>query len=252
MFAAFSRDCTEIGRLPFVEHIRCFDTIDSTNNFAKEHAPLPGGGITVVCAETQTAGRGQRENGFFSGGTGGLFCSIVCAMPAIYDHFTFNRALSLAICDALRGISPDAPISIKWPNDIYWGDRKVCGILLETIPSRPGYLVLGFGVNVNIPSGAFPADIADSATSVLIESSAEHDIAFLLGDILQRFWTAHRTSPAAAHARYTGLLYKTGARCEAGGREGVFAGVLPDGRMRLASDGRTILLSSGPVLFPDS
>jgi biotin-[acetyl-CoA-carboxylase] ligase BirA-like protein len=242
-------DIETAGSLPFVEGFFHFDSIDSTNTFAKSLPSYPKNGMAVVCADKQTAGRGQRQNTFFSEVAGGLYASVVCPISDLASHFTYNRAVSLAIYDAVKALAPKSPLSIKWPNDIYWGDRKLCGILLETVPAHPGVIVIGFGINVNIARLDFPPDIRGSATSVLIETRKRHAPGGLLCVILERFRQYLSVPAEAAHMLYANRLYKMGAPCAAGGNRGTFAGVYPDGRMRLQQGESELLLTTGPVRF---
>jgi BirA family transcriptional regulator, biotin operon repressor / biotin---[acetyl-CoA-carboxylase] ligase len=242
-------DLAKIRALPFVEHFYHFDVIESTNTFAKDLPAWPDKGIAIVWADRQTAGRGQRQNTFFSEVKGGLYTSVVCPIGDLATHFSFNRAMSLAIFDGIKAIAPTAPLAIKWPNDVYWDDRKICGILLETVPSRPGFIVIGFGVNVNIPATTFPPDVRGIATSLLLETKKRQAIGGLLCAILKRFWKYLPLDPGAAHLLYANRLYKKGSFCEVHGTKGVFTGVLEDGRMKLLSGHRELLLSTGPVRF---
>jgi BirA family biotin operon repressor/biotin-[acetyl-CoA-carboxylase] ligase len=238
-----------IKALPFVERLIHFDSIDSTNTFAKGMQDLPGKGITVVCADKQTAGRGQRQSVFFSEARGGIFASIVCPITDISSHFNVNRALGLSLFGAIKSTCPDAKLSIKWPNDIYWGDKKLCGILLENVPHSGRHIVAGFGINLNIALDTFPREIRGTATSIMIETGKMHNEYVLLQKILEWFWKYLPLDSDAAHQLYTNRLYKVGASCEVNGTTGVFAGVLEDGRMRLKTTDDEILLTSGPVRF---
>jgi BirA family transcriptional regulator, biotin operon repressor / biotin---[acetyl-CoA-carboxylase] ligase len=244
-----STSLDKIKKLSFVEKLYHFKSIESTNTYAKTLKDLPKDGIVVVCADRQTAGRGQRQNTFFSEAKGGVFASIVCPLADISSHFIVNRAISLAIYDAVKTTCPSARLSIKWPNDIYWGDKKLCGILLENISQSSRHIVAGFGINVNIALKTFPEDIRDIATSLLIETGKKHSEIVFLGKILDWFWKYLPLDTAAAHLLYASRLYKTGMDCEVNGQKGVFEGVLEDGRMQLRAGDREILFSSGPVRF---
>ncbi len=239
-----------IRSLPFVEHLHHFDVLDSTNAFAKNLPAYPEKGIVVVWATRQTAGRGQRQNTFFSEVNGGLYASVVCPLKDLSSHFSLNRSMSLAIFDGIKALAPKAALSVKWPNDIYWGDRKICGILLETVPSRPGFIVIGFGINVNIAASTFPPDVSRVATSLLMETKKRHAIGGLLCAILKRFWKYLPLDAGAAHLLYANRLYGQGSFCEVHGTKGIFTGVLEDGRMRLFAGHKELLLSTGPVRFP--
>jgi len=240
----------DVARLfPFVERLYHFKSIDSTNTFAKNLPSYPAKGLVVVCADNQTAGRGQRDNTFFTQEHAGVYASVVCPISEVADHFNYNRAVSLSIYDAIIHRAPEAMLSIKWPNDIYWGDKKVCGILLETVPKNTGVIVIGFGLNVNIASMGFPEGLRDSATSMLVETGKQYCPAGLLSDILERFWERLSVPAEVAHRAYAVKLYKVGCWCEAGGKNGKFAGVNIDGRMRLQCGESECLLTSGPVRF---
>jgi BirA family biotin operon repressor/biotin-[acetyl-CoA-carboxylase] ligase len=239
----------KIKSLSFVEQLIHFDVIDSTNTYAKKLAALPASGLTVICADTQHAGRGRLDNSFFSRVKGGLFASLVCFVPDIRGHFACNRAISLAIYDAIQNRFESSPLSIKWPNDLYWRDKKLCGILLETVPGQKNHIIIGLGVNVNIQAGGFPPDLQSTATSVLAETGVTIDIHELLHDILALYWNYCVLPKAEVHSLYSGRLYRVGASVEINGRSGLFAGVLDDGRLCLNTGGDMVPVSSGTMRF---
>jgi BirA family transcriptional regulator, biotin operon repressor / biotin---[acetyl-CoA-carboxylase] ligase len=240
----------KIKSLSFVEQLIHLDVTDSTNTYAKDLAALPASGIAVICADTQRAGRGRLDNSFFSEVKGGLFASCVCFVPDLQrDHFASNRAISLAICDAIQNRFEFSPLSIKWPNDIYWLDKKLCGILLETVPGRPNHLIIGLGVNVNLRTDDFPLDLRHTATSVLAETGVTIDIHELLYDILTLYWNYCVLPKAEVHSLYSGRLYRTGASVEINGQKCIFAGVLDDGRLSLKTDDGLVPVASGTMRF---
>lgn len=111
---------------------------------------LPHG--AVVAARTQTAGRGQRGNSWESEPNANLTFSMLLRPHAIAAaaQFELSMIVALAICDALTAAS-GLQFSVKWPNDIYIGDKKICGILIENSlkGSRIGRSIVGIGINVN-------------------------------------------------------------------------------------------------------
>lgn len=126
-------------------------TIDSTNSEAlRRMGELPSG--TVLAAYEQTAGRGQRGNTWFSEPGKNLTFSIVLKFPAGFlaagDAFLLNCLCSVAAVDFLSGFGVVA--SVKWPNDIFVGGRKICGMLLENglIEGSVAHSVMGIGMNV--------------------------------------------------------------------------------------------------------
>lgn len=235
--------------LSFVEKVYHFQSIDSTNTFAKSLACLPVKGICVITADRQTAGRGQRDNTFFSDTDGGLYASIVYPISDINSHFMYNRAISLAICHAIDSKAP--LVRIKWPNDIYWSDRKACGILLESLPRSTRHIVVGFGINVNIAREQFPQSIREIATSLMIETGHEFDCAALLCDICRLFYEYLKLPVAEAHEMYRKRLYRLGQNITINGRTGIFQDVLQDGRLCLESDDALSPISSGTMQFID-
>jgi BirA family biotin operon repressor/biotin-[acetyl-CoA-carboxylase] ligase len=239
----------KIKSLSFVQQVLHFEAIDSTNSYAKELAALPDSGLTVIFADVQRAGRGRGGNSFFSSVRGGLFASIVCFVPDIAAHFVYNRAISLSICDAVQNRFDSSPLSIKWPNDIYWQDKKLCGILLETVSGRQNHIVIGFGINVNLHSGDFPHDLRDIATSVLIETGEIIDIHELLYDILTLFWNYCILPKAEVHSLYCEHLYRIGSSVEINGHKGLFDGVLQDGRLCLKKGAETEYVMSGTLRY---
>ncbi len=120
----------------------------------------------VLFAESQTAGRGRRENRWLAPKGKDLMFTLLVRPEApmtLWPRVTTLAAL--AICLAIEEELPLTP-QIKWPNDVYIQDRKVAGLLAEVVspPSGP-MLVLGIGLNVN--TREFPADLADTATSLI-------------------------------------------------------------------------------------
>jgi BirA family biotin operon repressor/biotin-[acetyl-CoA-carboxylase] ligase len=237
----------EVSNLPCVEKYFHFGEIESTSDVAKDLKNFPKEGIVVVHADRQTAGRGQRGNSFFSG-DGGLYATVVCPLPEIELHFVLNRAMSLAVCEAVQGVAGAAPLAIKWPNDILWAGKKICGILLESV--RTGeHIAVGVGINVNTTSDEFPAEIRSLATSMAIETGKRFDVGALLTDMCMRF-QRHRMEPGrAAHDRYRERLFGIGERIRIGGQIGIFETVREDGRLCLKVENHMELLSTGSIQF---
>ncbi|MDD5570600.1 MAG: biotin--[acetyl-CoA-carboxylase] ligase [Bacteroidales bacterium] len=131
-------------------------TIDSTNNYAMEKLRAKNGKITegtVIITKKQTAGRGQTSNVWESEPGKNLTFSIIL-YPFFIEpsqQFLFNKAISLGIIDFLKKVFPDADLKIKWPNDIYVGNKKIAGILIENIIKGKEFScsVAGIGLNVN-------------------------------------------------------------------------------------------------------
>jgi BirA family biotin operon repressor/biotin-[acetyl-CoA-carboxylase] ligase len=159
--------------------------VDSTNNFLKNllsnSKPLPEG--TVIMAESQYAGRGQQQNQWHSEPGKNLTFSLLLRPGFLntQNQFDLTRAISLGVYDALEPLL-GGQLKIKWPNDIYYGDKKLGGMLIENIVqgSQIKNSVVGIGINVNQEN--FPAG-AVNATSLKQILHADYDLKVLLSDI---------------------------------------------------------------------
>jgi len=138
----------KIGQ-PFVQ----FETINSTNSYAIDslQANLAAHG-TAYFAHHQTAGKGQRGKEWITDPTSNIILSVVVDSTSIGMHqqFKLSVAVALACYDFFSQYAGDET-SIKWPNDIYWRDRKAAGILIENIVKGNvwQWAVVGIGMNIN-------------------------------------------------------------------------------------------------------
>jgi BirA family biotin operon repressor/biotin-[acetyl-CoA-carboxylase] ligase len=240
-----------LSKLPFVERFYSHHVTGSTNDIARSMREFPGKGIFVVQADRQTAGRGRSGASFFSDTEGGLWASIVTPVGSLNEHFVHNRALSLAICEAVERETGRTNVCvIKWPNDIYWGDRKLCGILLENHLLRSDILVIGFGVNIKIKTADFPAGLQATATSLFIETGKESSRRSVLEKILDRYDANLMADLHKTHYAYSGRLYGLGRTAAIEGSRGIFTGVEMDGRLKLNTGRETKYFVSGHVTFP--
>ncbi len=171
----------ELGRT-----LAFYESCGSTNDFALEmmSAGAPHG--TLVVAETQTAGRGQRGRSWHSPPGVAIHASLVLRGEARNASPTLLvAAVGLGLAEGLEAAT-GADIGIKWPNDLWSVGRKLAGILVEARgfhPDRPAY-VAGFGVNVNQRAEDFPPDLRSVATSLALRTGRRHDRAAVLRAVL--------------------------------------------------------------------
>ena len=131
-----------------------FDSIDSTNTYARKNAgslPLP----SLIIAREQTAGRGRHGKSFYSPKGTGIYFTLLFEAGGGSEHIT--PAAAVAVCECIEestGIHTD----IKWVNDIYLGGRKIAGILCEKFESA-GKTLIAAGIGINATTEVFPADI---------------------------------------------------------------------------------------------
>lgn len=129
-------------------------TLDSTNKFAKElsaHSFLPEG--SIIYARNQRKGRGTGDNTWESKSGMNITLSFVL-YPFFLDvkeQFLLNQVVALAVFDFVKGYIHENDVRIKWPNDIYIGDKKVAGILVENsiLGNEFQNSIAGVGININ-------------------------------------------------------------------------------------------------------
>lgn len=147
-----------------------FETVDSTNNAARELALKGAGEGLVIIADSQTSGRGRLNRVWVTPRSSSIAFSMVlkppikpCDIPGI------TLVMGTAVCRALRRMG-FLQAGIKWPNDIVLNNKKVCGILTEMSNrvDNVNYVVAGVGINVNTEE--FPQEIRAAATSLSKES----------------------------------------------------------------------------------
>jgi BirA family biotin operon repressor/biotin-[acetyl-CoA-carboxylase] ligase len=223
------------------------ETVDSTNNYAKQllatERPADG---TLVFAHQQHSGRGQMGNNWLTEPGKNITASFIF-YPNFLDadeQFYLNMAISLAVKDFCESLIPDE-IKIKWPNDIYWGDKKLGGILIENSISgtKISSSVIGIGINVNQTD--FETDLANPVSLNQI-THLKYDLALLL-DELSGFIEKYYLQLRQRHFNfldkgYTVALYRYQQTHEfkKGGQviRGEINGVAKDGKLILHSHGK--------------
>ena len=209
------------------------ESIDSTNSEALRRLPeLPSG--TVLAAREQTAGRGQRGNTWFTEPGKNLTFSIVLKPSGLEagEAHLLNYLASVAVAEFLEGYGVSC--CIKWPNDIYAGRKKICGILVENSLSGGcvGASVIGIGININ--QTEFPQ--LANATSLSLVTGLE----YVLEDCLKAFvavfdsWLPRLSTLSEA---YVSRLFQKGVQARYADYlrgdqfTGTIRGVTSDGRL---------------------
>lgn len=162
-------------------YILNLEEVDSTNTYMMREAERLESPV-MVTANRQTAGQGQRGNSWESAPGENLTFSIFYRPEKLAPmaQFSMSEAVALAVVDFLR--VHDVEAKVKWPNDIYVGDRKICGILIRhsVIGGKVDYSVIGVGVNVN--QLEFLSD-APNPVSMAQITGGRYDIAALYAEI---------------------------------------------------------------------
>ena len=178
-----------LGNHPWAGSIVVVDSVDSTNNLAKQ---LAGNGApegTCILAERQTGGRGRLGRSFVSPGGMGVYLSVILrpdAKPEALMHL--SACVAQAGAEAIEA-QTGLHAGIKWVNDLVADGKKLSGILTElSVELESGlvqYAVVGIGINCCQRPSDFPPEIADIATSVAIQTGADPDRNALAAELIR-------------------------------------------------------------------
>lgn len=186
------------------------DSCGSTNTCLGEMARDREHG-TVVITRSQTAGRGQRGNSWEAEPGKNLTFSLLLKLPQFkaIEQFSISEAVALGVADALRALLPAHEVTVKWANDIYVADRKICGILIEHSLQGPfiQYSIAGIGINVN--QHLFHSD-APNPVSLWQLTGKEYDLDTLLADVLEAIDRRLATDRDGLHRSFIRSLWKSG------------------------------------------
>lgn len=189
--------------------IKRYEKVDSTNRLAAEGKP----GDVYVASE-QTAGRGRLDHKWQSRPGENLLMSVVfdVANLAPAEVATLPLVAGLAVADALRALSKAGghplTVSLKWPNDVYVGSRKICGILCE----RHGDIVV-VGIGVNVRQREFSEELRAKATSLGVEGidcSVDEVMDRVLASLSEIYKGWVRGGFAALHVRFSEIDFLKG------------------------------------------
>ena len=231
------------------------DEVDSTNTYAKQHfAVLPD--ALLVAAQVQTAGRGRVGRKWFTPPGSCITASFV--MKNVNDIFIATCVGSLAVLDLLRTTVPDLAdrFYIKWPNDIYFDDAKVAGILCEGMVEggKVAGIIAGMGVDVNLSEEDIAA-IDQKALSLKMIAKHQFDVkklTALLAKILNECYIMYSKFPERIFELWCSanrLVGRTILFDATDGKRfrGTFKAIRCDGSIEVESDGDTLIFSAGDV-----
>ena len=237
----------------FVTHVEHHEELGSTNDRARELAGrLAPDAVALIVADRQTAGRGRGANRWWTG-DGSLAFSLVLD-PGVRGverrHFgMLALAAAVGIVETIAPLVPDHAAGLHWPNDVFIGDRKLAGILVEALPD--GRHIVGIGLNVNNSLAAAPVELQELATTLGEFTGTVHDRTELLAgllDYLDSNLQVLSRAPAELGRRADELCLQHGRKLtiQAGPQRasGICAGVGPDGALLLDTPtGREVFYS---------
>lgn len=221
--------------------------VDSTNNFLKDlvskSEPLAEG--TVIMADNQFAGRGQQESVWQTQAGKNISTSIYLkpSFLPLDKQFYLNMAISLAVNEALSCFISKG-LFVKWPNDVYYGDKKLGGILIENTLTGSSIKSAVIGIGLNVNQEEFAENISQRATSVIQILQRET----LLMDIMEKIFIFMEKYYLILRAGKYGILqndylkrlYKFDIpalyKCNGAIFEGKITGIEENGRLRVHTD----------------
>lgn len=228
-------DFARIRDLTFVRRVEFHPTIDSTNQRAAElarestiRAPV------LVLAESQTKGRGRGSNQWWAD-HGALTFTLLLDTGFAQRHLPqASLTVGLAVCEAVEeiidaaiqggavppGLSGDSEkpeVQLKWPNDVYCRQRKLCGILIELPTTNPQLLAIGIGINVNNSVRHAPQELQTTAVALCDIIGQDHSLVDVLIKVLNHLENrlgciGHDNEALRSHWRQRCLL--TGRKVE--------------------------------------
>jgi BirA family biotin operon repressor/biotin-[acetyl-CoA-carboxylase] ligase len=250
----------------FGRRIYYLESVTSTQDFLKERFEQGAAEGTVVISLEQTAGRGRIGHSWYSPAGKGLWMSVLLEPEGPLEDWTWvplwagvvmRRAIS-----GLFGASSELDakdILLKWPNDIIFRERKLGGILAETVRnSRENQaVILGIGINLLQREEEFPAHLQEKSCSVLSACGETHSPDDLLATVLQSLQDSHPllkpVNKAVIEELWLEAAWEHGAKLsvQSGDQryKGVFTGLGPHGEMCLQPEGKApVFLSSADAI----
>jgi BirA family biotin operon repressor/biotin-[acetyl-CoA-carboxylase] ligase len=207
---------------------------DSTNERARELAGAGAAHGTLVTAVEQTAGRGRQGRAWTAPPGSAVLMSVVLRE---FDEL-LPLAAAVATCEAVP-----LDCRIKWPNDVWAGERKLAGILAEARP-REGWAVLGIGLNVTTEE--FPAELRDVATSLQLEG-VDTDTESILTALLEALEPRLGEGADSILAAWRERDALKGGQVRWADGEGTAAGIDDSGALLVETDNGVVTLEAGEV-----
>lgn len=226
-------------------------SVDSTQSEALRLAAAGAADGTAVVADTQRTGRGRRGRGWHDVPGESLLVSLLVRprlAAAALPLLSFVAAIAVAeALEATAGLTP----RLKWPNDVLAGGRKLAGILLESRPGGEGSPCVTVGIGVNLAQRAFPEELADRATSVLLETGRAPERDAVLDAMLAAFdrWRARleREGFAAVREAWRSRAETLGRRVRVDGVAGTAVDIGEDGALLVDDGARLRRVLSGEL-----
>ena len=244
-----------LANLPFpTNQVYYLPSCHSTNEIAQNLLPTGVKEGTVVITDEQTAGKGQAGNTWVSAPGQNLTFSLILQPTFLRpnEQFLITIAVSLGIRDSLEDVLPGA-VKVKWPNDIYFNNRKIAGILTENVLRGNTFASAVVGIGLNVNQEEFPAGFR--ATSIKQATGADFSLNEMLNRLLENISASYARlqqgeQPALTESYHQSLLGLGQERQFATGAEeftGIIRGTDAFGRLQIDRDGEILLFQHKEV-----
>ncbi len=245
-----------LNQMVFKPDIIRLDSIDSTNLEAMRRAKAGAPEGLCIVAREQTRGRGRLDRSWHSPKDAGLYLSVMLRPKFDMARWPLiSLAAALAVAQAIEKTC-DLRVDIKWPNDILFDERKLCGILSETVETAAGPAAI-VGIGINLTEQSFPLELA-TATSIESATGVRPDPDPLLDELLRALEQKYETLSEGAGAEQlirewcarSSYAFDRRVRVSIGdeGFEGITCGLESDGALRVElDDGEIKAVRAGDV-----
>lgn len=236
--------------------IRYFDVLESTNRHCELLNLNQIEEFVVICALNQTAGRGQGSHTWESQPNKNLSFSIILhpTLLPIPQQFMLTKVLSLGISDHLQKMVPNHKVHIKWPNDIYVDNRKICGILVKAQLHGKifQHAICGIGINVNQTQFS---EWIPNPTSLKLLTEKDYPLDEILPQFIQSIQLRYQqlsNSQETLNQDYLSILLNRGTMRRYHYHDDIITATILDvndfGHLRLlTSQGSTIICQHGEI-----
>ncbi len=238
------------------KNVKYFEEITSTNTVLKELAACGESENTILISEYQTAGRGRLGKTFFSPKGCGIYLSYLIKPDVKSSDAVFiTVAAAVSMVRALNKVF-GIKTKIKWVNDIYYENKKLCGILTEgsVLPSKNlAYAVLGLGINIKNPPNGYPEEFSYKTTNLeeIVGIVSKDKKQELIEEFINTFDNIFSDKTKSYIKEYKEASCLLGQEIEilSGEHKGIACAVDIDSTARLVveKDDTTIALDSGDV-----
>lgn len=232
---------------PLLSDIYVCRSTESTNADLAALARSGAKDMTVLCADMQTAGKGRGAHTFYSP-DGGLYFSLLLRGGKYAK--SVQKITPYAACAVCRALGRGA--KIKWVNDIFINERKVCGILTRSEftagSASPEWVIVGIGINLKMPTGGFPDEIKNTAGAVF-GAGEEYDAEKIVSNIVTLLAEYIASDGESALDFYRQNCFNVKRRVTANG-EKLFAKEIDENFNLIAvkENGEEVRISSGEVI----